>query len=188
MGLLDAIFGRRKLPPSRTELLSALAGAELTVRTELTHEPTGKAGLAVRSVAASEFDRARADLEAMLRLAGQDLGSTTSIVHDEYGYLWVLVSDEDFTDLVATAQIAAQTVAESGFRDQLLCAVFPFTGADGPLEIVYSFKRAKFYAFAPRPGQKREVALEIRAHSLLKGELPLEEDMSYRYPLWGTPL
>lgn len=188
MGLLDALFGRRKLPPSTTEKLGAIAGAELTVRSELGVEPTGEAGLAVRPVAASMFERAREQLEGMVRAAGESLGSRTELRPDEFGFVWVLVADEDFPDLVATAQVAAQAITEEGFRDQLLCAVFSFADPSGaPLHMVYAFKRGTFYAFAPRPGQRRDVALEIRAHSLLQGELPLEKDMGFRYPLWGLP-
>ena len=188
MGLLDSLFGRKKLPPSNTALLGAISTAELTVRTELGLEPVPEAGLAVRPVAASQFARVREELESLLRVAAKDMGAETRLQADEYGMLWVIVADPDFPDVVATAQIAAQTITEEGFRDQLLCAVFPFADASkAVLNLVYSFKRGSFYAFAPRPGNSRDVTLEIRAHSILEGELPLEKDMSFRYPLWGLP-
>jgi hypothetical protein len=188
VGLLDAVFGRSKLPVSKTALLGAVAGADLTVRTELGMEPQARAALAVRAVAASEFERVKSDLEKMLSLAGQDLGSKTSVVTDEYGFVWIVVEDKDFPDVVAAVQIASEVVSEEGFRDQLLCAVFPFADErQAPLHLVYAFKRGSFYAFAPRGERQRDVALELRAHALLSHELPLEREMEYRYPLWGLP-
>jgi hypothetical protein len=189
VGILDALFGRKRLPPSQTAKLGAIATAELTLSTELGATPSGSVGLAVKSVAASEFERVKNDLEQLLRTAGEDLGSTTALRTDEYGFVWVIMTDEDFSDLVAEAQITAQTLTEEGFRDQLLCAVFPFRDADGkPLQLVYSFKRGSFYAFAPRDHSARDIALELRVHALLEAELPLEKELEYRYPLWGAPL
>lgn len=189
MSLLDALFGRKRQPGSKPDRMAAVTQAEITLQTELGMRSAGKAGLAIRSLAASQFDRVRADLEQMLRLAGEDLGSVTSIVPDEYGFVWAVIADEDFPDLVAGAQVASTTILEEGFGDQLLCAVFCFEDAAGlPLHLVYAFKRGTFYAFAPRSGQKRDLSLELRTHALLEGELPLEKDLEFRYPLWGTPL
>ncbi len=169
--------------------MGAIAGAELTIRTDLGIEPVGRMGLAVRSVAASHFERVRADVERVLGMAAQDLGSRTWLKADEYGFLWAVVADPDFPDLVAAGQIVAQMISEEGFRDQLLCAVFPFSGGSvGNLHFIYSFKRGSFYAFAPRTGMQRDTSLELRAHALLERELPLESKLEYRYPLWGIPL
>ncbi|HVE91645.1 MAG TPA: hypothetical protein VNE62_05000 [Actinomycetota bacterium] len=188
MGILNVLFGRRRLPPSTNERLGAISGAELTVRTQLSHVPADQVALAVRGVAASSFDEVKRDLERLLAMAADDLGSTSRITTDEYGFVWVVVQDQDFPDLVAAAQIASQMVLEQGFRDQLLCCVFPFLDdQQKPLHLVYSFKRGTFYAFAPRSGSARDSALELRAHALLEGELPMEKDLEYRYPLWGLP-
>lgn len=189
MGLFSTLFGRKKLPPSTSERLGAIASAELTIRTALEAEPTGEVGLAIRPLAASEFARVRGDVEQMLQIAGRDLGSTTELVPDEFGFLWVVVRDEDFPDLVAALQTAAQMISEEGYRDRMLCAVFPFRDARAePLHLVYTFKRGSFYAFAPRLRQQRDLGLELRVHSVLEAELPLEKDLEYRYPLWGIPL
>lgn len=205
MGLLDALFGRRKLPSTRADRLGQIVSAEVAIRTDLNHEPTGQVGLAVKSVAASSFDRVAADVERMLTLAGHDLGSEISTVRDEHGYVWLIATDPDFPDLVAEAQVAAETLKEEGYGEQLLACVFPFRPAvadptglggrsGGPgatdelLYVMYAFKRGTFYAFAPRAGQKRDLALELRVHAVLERELPLEADLAFRYPMWGIPL
>lgn len=189
MGFLDAILGRKKLPPSKTAQLGQIASAELTIGSELAARPAGQAGLAIKAVAASEFERVREDVRRMLELAGEDLGSRSEMTTDEYGYVWAVVADPDFPDLVAAMQIAAESILQEGFADRLLCAVFPFATDGGqPLHLVYAFKRGAFYAFAPRRDKTRDVTLELRAHALLEGELPLEREMEYRYPLWGLPL
>ena len=189
MGLLDAFLGRKKLPRSETSKLGAISTAELTIRTELDAEPTGQVGLVVSSVAASRFVEVRDEVTKMLELAGKDLGSAIDVSEDRYRYTWMVVSDPDFPDLVAAAQVASQTIVEAGFRDQLLCSVFPFRTSPGAVfHLVYAFKRGSFYAFAPRTGQDRDLALELRIHAVLDRELPLERELEYRYPLWGIPL
>jgi hypothetical protein len=190
MGLLSVLFGRKRLPASKLGGLGAVAAAELTMGTELGMEPGNKAGLAIRTMASSRFEQLRTDVERVLQLAARDLGSAVSLRPDDYGYLWAVVADEDFPDLLAAMQVGAQMVAEEGYRDQLLCAVFPFVDrrTRDPVHLVYVFKRGTFYAFAPRAGQTRDTAMEMRVHSILESELPLEGSLENRYPLWGLPM
>lgn len=159
------------------------------MRTELGATPTGRAGVAVQSTDVAQFAQTRETLGRLLDLAGRDLGSKSTVSTDEFGYLWVVAQDEQFSDVVALAQITASTLAEEGWRDALLCAVFGFEMSDAkPLHLVYACKRGSFYAFAPRAGHTRDLALELRAHALLEHDLPLERELEYRYPLWGVPV
>jgi len=189
MGILSVLFGRKRVPASKTEKLGSIASAELTMRTSLGMDPGRRGGLALRTLGGSRFEQLRSDIDRVLQLAARDLGSEVFLRTDGFGYLWAVITDDDFPDLVAGMQIASQMVAEEGFRDQLLCAVFPFRSRTGDLvHLVYSFRRGSFYAFAPRSGEKRDTALELRVHALLEGELPLERDLEFRYPLWGMPV
>jgi len=190
VGILSVLFGRKRLPRSKTEGLGAVAAAELSMRTSLGMDPGRRGGLAMRVLSGSRFEQLRSDVDRVLQIAARDLGSQVALRGDDLGYLWAVITDEDFPDLVAAVQVGAQMVVEEGFRDQLLCAVFPFKARDGgePLHLVYSFRRGRFYAFAPRRGRTRDTAMELRVHALLEGELPLEDDLEFRYPLWGMPL
>jgi hypothetical protein len=191
VGLFDTLFGRRKLPATLADRLGQISSAEQAIRDELGYDPSGSAGIAVKSVSASSFEQVAGEVEKMLRLAGEDLGSRVRTERDGHGYLWMIVDDPDFTDVVAETQVAAQTLKEEGYGEQLLAGVFPFTpqrGASGPLYLIYGFKRGTFYAFCPQPGQQRDLAVELRVHAVLAHELPLEADLGFRYPMWGMPL
>jgi PspAB-like protein len=52
---------------------------------------------------------------------------------------------------------------------------------------VYLYKRGTFYPFAPMEGEKRDNALELRLRALLEGELPIEQDLTRWFPIWGVP-
>ena len=49
---------------------------------------------------------------------------------------------------------------------------------------IYSFRRGAYYPFAPRGGTERDHGLEFKLRSVLEGELDVEADEAYWYPLW----
>lgn len=57
------------------------------------------------------------------------------------------------------------------------------------LALVYLYKRGTFYPFAPLPGvsEKRDNALELQVRGLLTDDLPVEDDLSRWFPVWGAP-
>ncbi len=86
-----------------------------------------------------------------------------------------------------------------GFGEQLLAAVFRFTGEPGgdhgrAVYWVYNFKRGRYYPFVPRPGApaggqgSRDNAYELHLLSVMEKELPVEKELDRWYALWGLPL
>jgi hypothetical protein len=49
---------------------------------------------------------------------------------------------------------------------------------------VYSFRRGAYYPFAPTGGRERDSAVEFKLESVLDGELDVEAEKEYWYPLW----
>ncbi len=106
---------------------------------------------------------------------------------DEYGYLWVVLKDKEFEDIVATIQMIAQTLIEHGFGTQLLCAVYRFIG-ESTVYWIYSFKQGSYYPFVPLKDKQRDNAREFRIKAIMEKEMPVEKDMARWYPLWDMPL
>ena len=64
----------------------------------------------------------------------------------------------------------------------------PFADASGRrVGLVYLYKQASFYAFAPSGPQARDNLLEMQIRDTLTGELPMEQDLSRWLALWGAP-
>lgn len=189
MKLLDAILGRPKQPRSHEEDLLALATAGVSLETQLGLRSTGRGGLALRPVSASAFEATEDEMRRLLETGAREDGSSLAVVMDAYGYLWVVVHDEQLEDIVSSVYAATIAMADGGFRDQILAALFEFERDGKKVCWVYNFKRARFYPFLPLPaGQRRDNAEELRFAALMKEELPLEEDVSHWYGLWGAPL
>jgi hypothetical protein len=104
---------------------------------------------------------------------------------DSHGYNWVVLTDDDEEDLVTSIHFAADTLVERGYGSRLLAAVFGFERArDGQQAYwVYSFRRGAYYPFVPDRGD-HDRQLEFKLDSVLDGELSVEPDKEYWYPLW----
>jgi hypothetical protein len=105
---------------------------------------------------------------------------------DSYGYLWVILSDPEFEDLVSTIYMVSETLTDHGFGEQLLCAVFKFK-AEKEVFWIYNFKQGKYYPFVP-DGKKRDASYEFRLRSIMEKELPIEKETERWYPLWDIPI
>jgi PspA associated protein B len=95
-----------------------------------------------------------------------------------------VLQDADFDDLVTTIHVAAQSMQEDGFGEQLVCAVFPFDG----VKWIYNFKRGFFYPFVPSGAKKRDSARELELQGKLEKELPIEPELERWFPLWDAPV
>ncbi|HHI30691.1 MAG TPA: hypothetical protein ENL17_03140 [Candidatus Methanoperedenaceae archaeon] len=189
MGLLDSFFGKTKLPESKTEGIFAVSTAQVTMEANLELLSLKKAGICFKPQASSHFERARQEVEELLELSSKDTNTSYQIVKDDYGYVWILLEDPDFEDLVSNIYLVSEGLVERGFGGQLLCALFPFKSKDKKVIYwVYSFKHGNFYPFAPKPGKERDTALEFRTRSVMEKELPLEGNSARWYPLWDSPL
>ena len=188
MGLLDILRGQRA--PKRADLdrLFAIGGAAMTLDAGLGFTPTGRAGVCFKPIEAGEFERLVRDVGELLAATSAEAGTTVSRHEDEYGFAWVVIDDPDLEDLVTTTHVVSQSMEERGFSERLLCAVFGFTGEDGPVDLVYAYKRGTFYPFAPRDGKRRDNALELRLQAALAAELPIEPELERWYPVWDAPV
>jgi hypothetical protein len=184
----DALLGRSSRPaPSISQPIFAINTALLEMEARLNVTPTGFAALAFRNVESSMFGRLETEIQELTRIGAAATGTRVEMVKDQYNYLWLLLYDEDFEDLVATMHLASSTLEEHDFGRTLLAAAFQFKGEAGSFFWLYNFKRGLFYPFAPRANRTRDQTLEMRLKSLLSQELPVETDTSRWYPLWDIP-
>ncbi len=100
-----------------------------------------------------------------------------------------MIDDPDVEDLATTTHMVSQSLEERGVSERLLCAVFGFRGDDGPVFLVYAYKRGTFYPFVPREGRRSATtrwSCACRARS--RNELPLEPELERWYPVWDSPV
>ena len=171
--------------------LFGMSTAYLTMEADLGFAPTGEAALCFASVDSTEFNDVVAEVEAILEAGAEDTGAIAQFREDGYGYRWVVVEADDFEDLVTSIHFAADTLIEGRFGSRLLAAVFAFeaterAGADPGQAVywVYSFRRGSYYPFAPAATNERDTSVEFRLDSVLDGELTVEDNREYWYPLW----
>jgi hypothetical protein len=189
MGLRDVLFGKKKLSEPREDRLFALSTACVTLETELGLKPAGAAAVAFKPLSSGDFTRVADDVQSLVDAVARGSGSAVERKRDEYGFEWVIVRDEDFEDVVAGVHAVAQGLTEQGFGPQLLAAAFRFDGAASPVYWIYGFKRGAFWPFVPkRESQERDNAEELELKAKLEGELPIEQDLSRWFALFGAPV
>ncbi len=189
MGLFDSIMGRRK--PARPDLdaIFGLPSAAISLSASLGFEATGMGAVAFRVPEGRAFADVLTEIQALLAASGNPAVDVTT---DQYGYTWLVIETEppDTGALVTHLHAVNLTLQDSGFGPQLLCAMAGFRGpGDRPLAMVYLFKQAAFYPFAPMPGtaQTRDTMLELQVRDLVGDDLALEKDLTRWFPIWGAP-
>ena len=187
MRFLDAILGKSSLPKAKMEKLFAISTASITLETSLGFRPGGAAGICFKPIESSRYDTARREIEDLLQYSCRETGTRYRVQKDDYDFLWVVLEDPEFEDLVTNIHLVSQTFVEHGFGEQLLCAIYRFTGKK-EVYWIYNFKSGSYYPFAPKGDNKRDNALEFRLRSLMDSELPMEKNVERWYPLWGIPL
>lgn len=188
MGLRDVLTGRRGLKKAKREALFALPSAAVTMEVELGLKPAGVAAVVFKPLSAGEFVRAENELQELLDVAARESSSKLERRSDDYGYEWLIVRDDQFEDLVTTVHLIASELAERGFSEQLLAAVFRFEGGKGPLYWIYGYKRGAFWPFVPTGERERDNAEELELKAKLEKELPIEPDISMWFALFGLPI
>ncbi|WP_247730093.1 PspA-associated protein PspAB [Halovivax limisalsi] len=198
MGLLDglrAALGLRAEADARRDAdpedLFGMSTAYLTMHAELGYDAMDEAALCFSGVDASGFEQTVDEVEAILESGRAETGTDFAVQADDHGYQWVVLRDDDPEDLVTSMHFAADTFVENGYGSRLLAAVFAYQkpsrdGEDGRAYWIYSFRRGSFYPFAPRPGRERDNGVEFKLESVLDGELEIEPDKEYWYPLWPS--
>lgn len=190
MGFLDFLLGSTKLPQPKSERLFAIATARVTLEAKLGLKPAGNAAICIKPMESSTYERTRAEVEDLLRLGSREAGTAYRLENDSYGYLWVVLTDPDFEDLVSGIHMVARSLTDSGLGQQLLCAVYPFSNGF-KVYWIFSFKLGAYYPFVPsseKTGRERDSALELRLRSVMAEELPIEKDVERWYPIWEMPL
>ncbi|MFD9975637.1 hypothetical protein ACFWZR_15305 [Streptomyces sp. NPDC059017] len=193
MGLLDAILGRSK--PVRPDLdrLFGLPAAAITLQAGAGFAPTGAGSVCFAGVEGAVFARIQDDVRELLDADTGQGGTPVEFTRDTYGYTWLLARHpaDDTASLVNDLHAVNVLLQDAGFGPQLLCSLVGFrdTPAHRDLALVYLYKRGTFYPFAPLPGavEKRDNALELQVRALLADDLPVEDDLSRWFPLWGAP-
>ncbi|MFI7447100.1 hypothetical protein ACIBQX_06315 [Nonomuraea sp. NPDC049714] len=183
MGWLDAILGRSKPVPPDLDALFALPSAAVKLQAATGLQATGNGSVAFRAAEGGAFATLESDVKQLL-------GGRVEEFTDSYGYTWLEVrrAPDQVSDLVTELHAVNSSLEGAGFGPSLLCSMVSFADADGRrLAIVYLYKRGTFYPFAPLSGQMRDNALELQARGALADELPLEEDLSRWFPVWGAP-
>lgn len=173
--------------PDPDDLL-ALPGAAMTVESQVGYAPTDEAALCFAAADAGGFEQTLDDLRSVLSATQAEAGTDASWTEDDHGYRWLVLEDEDQTDLATALQFAAEEFRDRDFGDQLLAALVAFAARDGTGDgrayLVYAFDRGRYYPFAPEGTDERDTAMEFRLQSVLAQELPFEEERSQWFPLW----
>ena len=166
--------------------LFGMSTAYVTMMADLGYDHAGSAALCFSDVDSTDFQDALSEVEAILEAGSEETGTIASVRRDSQGYRWVVLEDEDPEDLVTSIHFAADTFVERGYGSRLLAAVFAFERDEDPAYWVYSFRRGSYYPFAPRSGRERDSSVEFKLQSVLDGELSVENDTAYWYPLWPS--
>ena len=189
MGLLDVLFGRKRLKDASLERLFALSTAQVTLDTELGLKSAGGAAVCFKPLSAGEFVRAENDLQQVLDAVAAESGSKLERRDDSFGYTWIIVRDAQLEDQVTTIHAVAQGLEEQGFGPQLLAAVFKFDGGKHPVYWIYGYKRGAFWPFVPTgDDQTRDNAEELELKAKLEKELPIEQDLTRWLALFDAPI
>ena len=187
MGFLDSILGKTRLPEAKTDKLFAISTAAITMEANLGLKPDGAAAVCIKPMDSSSYEAARTEIEDLLKLSFKETGTEHRIEKDEFNYVWVVLKNMDFDDLVTNIQMISQILMEQGFGTQLLAAVYRFKG-ESAVYWIYNFKLGSYYPFAPSGNQQRNTSLEFRLKSVMGTELPIEKDEAKWYPMWGMPI
>lgn len=171
------------------EDLFGMSTAYVTMEADLGYVPTGTAGLCFGDVDSTDFRDAVEAVREILTVG--ERGALAEFRKDAYGYRWIVLEARDFEDLVTGVHFASDTLIERRFGSRLQAAVFGFeataraSGTPGETVYwVYSFRRGRFYPFAPRPTRERARDVEAKLASVLEGELAVDPDEAFWYPLW----
>ncbi|AFZ72965.1 PspA-associated protein PspAB [Natronobacterium gregoryi] len=209
MGLLDglrSVLGLRAEADASRDAdpddLFGMSTAYVTMEAELGYESADVGALCFSGVDSRSFREAVDEVEAILEAGQEETGTDFSVSEDDHGYHWVVLEDDDPEDLITSLHFAADTFIEHGYGSRLLAAVFAYeradtvsrhrdgggeaAGANGPAYWIYSFRRGAYYPFAPQPGRERDSGAEFKLEAALDGELEIEREKEYWYPLWPS--
>lgn len=171
------------------EDLFELSSARLTMEADLGYGPADRAAVCVADVDSTGFRDAVEEVREILTVG--ESGTLAEFREDSYGYRWIVLEADAFEDLVTGVHFAAKTLIDREFGSRLQAAVFAFEATDragrdpgSSVYWVYSFRRGTFYPFVPDGTQSRDESTELKLSGVLDGEVTVEDDREYWYPLW----
>jgi hypothetical protein len=189
MGFLDALFGGgRKLKAPAQDRIFAMSTAHVTFETGLGLTPRNVAGIVFQPLATADFSQIVKESEELLRGQAADTGTSVETHDDQFGYRWLILSDNDFEDLPVAVNVISSSLTDAGYGDRLLAAVFVFEQDGRPVYFIYNFKRGSYYPFVPKGERQRDNEHELRLKAQVGTELPIEPELERWFPLWEIPL
>ncbi|MGW7242063.1 PspA-associated protein PspAB [Streptomyces sp. NPDC054804] len=192
MGFLDILLGRTKPVAPDLDQLFALPSAAVTLEAAAGFRPTGLGAVCFATVEGAAFEQTHREVQALLDADAERNGSPVELSQDHYGYSWLVSrrTPDQLPELVTDLHAVNSSMEVNGFGPQLLCSLASFEDERGRrLALVYLYKRATFYPFAPLPGsgERRDSALELQMKAALANDLRIEQDLSRWFPVWGGP-
>lgn len=188
MGIFGALFGRSKLKKPQREKFFSVITAEISLSGRMDLRHTDKAGIVFNPVESSFFDNLDSEIKSLLSISGGATGTRFEIVDDGYGTRWASLDDPDFEDLVTTIHLISETIAEHGYADRMLAAVFAMKYERKPAYWIYNYKRGNFYPMVMSGAQSRDNAAEMRLGAVMEEEkMPMERSLENWYAIWGIP-
>ena len=167
MGLFDILTGRRKVKQPAESRLFAMSTAAVSLEMTLELKSSGKAAIVFQPLATADFSSIVSDMEEVLRGTGEDTGTGVERTDDDFGYRWMVLSDDEFEDLVVGINVVSQALQDGGYGERILCAVFAFRDAhDNPVYWIYNYKRG---VVLPVRARGRRPAPRLRAGAAPQG-------------------
>jgi hypothetical protein len=191
MGLSDVLFGRKKLKAPSRERLFALTTAAVTLQVDCSLQTSGAGAVVFKPLSAGEFVRVENEIQELLEAVATGSGAKLDRKEDSFGFQWIIVRDPDLEDQVTAVHAVASELEARGFGSQLLAAVFRFDGPGSkhPVYWIYGYKRGSFWPFVPTgKDQERDNAEELELKAKLSPELPIEDDLSRWFGVFGAPI
>lgn len=194
MGFFDALFGRTRPTPGKSDQLFELTTASLDIETTLFSTFSKRTALVLRSVDNAAYEAVSRDLSDVLKIGGKDLPVTAKSHMDSMGFHWTVLEGDQIDDVINALHLTADLVREAGYSDSLLAAMFGFDHSDPERRhdyrwyLIYSYRRGLFYPFVPKGGQDRDYPREFRLAESLKNWLQVEKDPERWYALWNPPI
>ncbi len=193
MGLRDTIrrlLGTQTVADAAKEAdaedLFGMSTAHLTMEADLGYDPHYEVALCFSDFDSHKFDELVEEAREIAELG--DSGSVARVQQDGHGYQWIVIEDDGYEDLVTAVYSVADEFIEHRYGSRLLAAVFGFEKNNERAYWIYSFRRGSFYPFCPTGTNTRDNGTEFKLQSILDGELDVEDDEGYWYPLWpDTP-
>ncbi|MEW6604429.1 MAG: hypothetical protein AB1351_07030 [Thermoproteota archaeon] len=174
-----------------SQALFSLSSSHITLETKIGLVSTGRCSLGLKEVSGGHFFQMKNEVKSFLDSIRSEFDLIYSMTEDSYGYLWITFEAKKVEDLLAGLTAVGDTIQEKAFGDHILAAVFEFQSNrdNSYIYLIYSYKRNKFYPFAPEGNsKKRSSEKEMQVMATVGNEMPFEKDMTLWYPLWDLPL